>query len=93
MKALLINCTLKPSPAFSNTGALIDKAVKQLKEQGVETEVIRFVDYNVKPGNSSDEGKGDDWPKLLKKNKGMQYFDHWHANMGWTFSIHCATNC
>jgi multimeric flavodoxin WrbA len=67
MKALIINCTLKPSPAFSNTGSLIKKAEDQLKEAGVKTEVIRLVDYNVKPGNNSDEGKGDDWPKILKK--------------------------
>jgi multimeric flavodoxin WrbA len=69
MKALLINCTLKPSPEFSNTGALIDKAVKLLEKENIETEVIRIVDYNVKPGNSSDMGKGDEWPKVLEKIK------------------------
>lgn len=69
MKALLINCTLKPSPAFSNTGALIDKAVKLLELRDIKTEVIRIVDYDVKPGNSSDEGKGDEWPKVLSKIK------------------------
>ena len=74
MKALIINCTLKPSPKFSNTGALIDKAVKQLEEQGAKTEVIRLVDHNVKPGNSSDEGKGDDWPKLRRKLMAAQIF-------------------
>lgn len=67
MKALIINCTLKPSPKFSNTGALIAKAVAQLQEQGAETEVIRLVDYDIKPGNSSDEGDGDQWPEILKK--------------------------
>jgi multimeric flavodoxin WrbA len=74
MKALIINCTLKPSPAISNTQALIDKAVKQLEEQGAETEVIRLVDHNVKPGNSSDEGKGDDWPKILEKIRAADIF-------------------
>jgi multimeric flavodoxin WrbA len=67
MKALLINCTLKPSPAFSNTGALIKKAAKLLKTYKIETEEIRLVDYEVKPGNSSDEGNGDQWPEILKK--------------------------
>lgn len=67
MKALLINCTLKPSPAFSNTGALIQKAAKLLKTYKIETEEIRLVDYEVKPGNSSDEGNGDQWPEILKK--------------------------
>jgi multimeric flavodoxin WrbA len=74
MKALLLNCTLKPSPAMSNTGALIDKAVKLLKEQKVETEVIRLVDLDIKHGNSSDEGDGDEWPKILKKIKAADIF-------------------
>ena len=69
MKALLINCTLKRSPEFSNTGAMIEKAVKLLEEQDVETEVIRFTDYDVKTGNSSDEGDGDEWPEILEKIK------------------------
>jgi multimeric flavodoxin WrbA len=69
MKAFIINCTLKPSPEKSNTEALIDKAVEQLEEQGAKTEVIRLVDYEIKPGNSSDEGKGDQWPEILEKVK------------------------
>lgn len=74
MKALLINCTLKPSPGFSNTGAMIDKAVKLLEEEEVETEVIRLVDHDVKPGNESDMGKGDYWPKILGKIKACDIF-------------------
>lgn len=69
MKALLINCTLKPSPSFSNTDALLNKAVIQLKDKGAETEIIRLVDYNIKPGNSTDEGDGDEWPVVLDKIK------------------------
>lgn len=69
MKALIINCTLKPSPAFSNTEALAKKAADQLKNSGIATEIIRLVDHEVKPGNSSDEGKGDEWPKILAKIK------------------------
>jgi multimeric flavodoxin WrbA len=69
MKASIINCTLKRSPHFSNTGALIEKAVTQLEEQGATTEVIRIADYDIKSGNSSDEGDGDEWPKILEKIK------------------------
>ena len=69
MKALIINCTLKPSPAFSNTGALAQKAADQFEEKGINTEIIRLVDYEVKPGNSSNEGKGDDWPNILAEIK------------------------
>ncbi|MDB5007967.1 MAG: Multimeric flavodoxin WrbA [Mucilaginibacter sp.] len=67
MKALIINCTLKPSPEFSNTGALVKKAAQQLKDSGVQTEVIRLVDYNIKPGNSTNIGKDDQWPLILEK--------------------------
>lgn len=67
MKALIINCTLKPSPEFSNTDALINKAADQLIEKGAETEIIRIVDYNVKPGNVTDAGEGDEWQEVLEK--------------------------
>ncbi|HEY0244502.1 MAG TPA: flavodoxin family protein [Mucilaginibacter sp.] len=74
MKAFIINCTLKSSPKFSNTDALVNKAVTQLKDQGFDTEVIRFVDYDVKPGVSSDEGNGDQWPIILAKIKSCEIF-------------------
>ncbi|WP_204985969.1 flavodoxin family protein [Mucilaginibacter psychrotolerans] len=74
MKAFILNCTLKPSPKFSNTDALIKKAVAQLQEQGAETEVLRLVDYNVKFGNESDLGDGDQWPILLKKIQDCNIF-------------------
>ena len=69
MKALIINCTLKPSPAFSNTNALAKKAEDQLNENGITTELIRLVDYEVKPGNSTNMGDGDEWPVILDKIK------------------------
>lgn len=69
MKALIINCSLKRSPEFSNTGALIERAVKQLKEAEIDTEVIRIADFEIKSGNSSDEGTGDQWPQILGKIK------------------------
>lgn len=69
LKALILNCTLKRSPEISNTRALIDKAVKLLHEQDVETEVIRVVDHNILFGVSSDEGEGDEWHEILKKIK------------------------
>ena len=69
MKALFINCTLKRSPGFSNTGALAGRAAAQLREQGIETEIIRLNDYQVLTGNSLDEGNGDEWPQILEKIK------------------------
>ncbi len=69
LKALILNCTLKPSPNKSNTDALIQKAVELYEERGVETEVLRVVDYKVRFGISSDEGHGDQWPEILQKIK------------------------
>ncbi len=67
MKAIILNCTLKKSPVISNTDALIRKVVKEYKELGVISEVIRVVDHNIPFGVSSNEGDGDEWPKILKK--------------------------
>lgn len=64
-----MNCTLKKSPQISNTRALIDKAVDLFRELGVESEVVRVVDYKVAFGVSSDEGEGDEWPLILEKVK------------------------
>ncbi len=65
MRALILNCTLKPSPAPSNTDALLDDAVvPALVRAGVEVERIRVVDHDVKPGVTSDEGGGDEWPRI-----------------------------
>lgn len=69
MKAIFLNCTLKRSPETSNTEAFIQNAAKILNELGVETESIRVIDYGVKFGNTSNEGQGDEWPKILEKVK------------------------
>jgi multimeric flavodoxin WrbA len=67
VRALVLNCTLKPSPAESNTEALARVVIKALEGQGVTTELVRVADYDVRPGVSSDEGDGDQWPRLRAK--------------------------
>lgn len=69
LKALILNCTLKPSPAKSNTDALIGHVIEQYQKLDVEAETLRVVDYQVKFGVSSDEGEGDQWPEILSKIK------------------------
>ena len=64
MKALVLNCTLKPSPETSNTEALARVVMAELERGGVGTELIRLVDLNLKPGVKSDQGEGDDWPSV-----------------------------
>ena len=67
LTALAINCTLKASPAESSCGLLLSQAQRELEKLGVSCEQIRAVDFNIKPGVTSDEGEGDDWPMIREK--------------------------
>ena len=67
MKALILNCTLKPSPETSSTEALARVVMKELEAQGASAELIRLVDLNLNPGVKTDEGEGDDWPGVHAK--------------------------
>ncbi len=69
LSAVFLSCTLKPSPAVSNTEALARKVIEWFDELDVSSEIIRVVDYDVKPGVTSDEGDGDEWPFILDKIK------------------------
>lgn len=69
LKALFLNCTLKKSPKTSNTEAFIEQAEKIFKELGVNSEILRIVDHDVRFGNTSDEGEDDAWPDILDKVK------------------------
>lgn len=69
MKALVLNCTLKPSPQTSSTEALARVLMQELAKGGAETDLVRLVDLNIKPGVSGDEGEGDDWPSVDEKLK------------------------
>ncbi len=64
MKAVVLNCTLKRSPASSNTERLARVLIDVFEREGVETTLIRVVDEDVHPGVSSDEGDGDAWPAI-----------------------------
>ncbi|HEY0689734.1 MAG TPA: flavodoxin family protein [Kribbella sp.] len=67
MRAVVIGCTLKPTPSPSNTEALAKVVVDELRERGVEVEVIRAADLNIPPGVETDVGPGDDWPQVHRK--------------------------
>ena len=59
MRALIINCTLKPSPAPSNTEALAQVVATALEKESVAVDWVRAVDHDIKPGVESDLGPGD----------------------------------
>jgi multimeric flavodoxin WrbA len=69
LKAVMLNCTLKPSPQVSNTEALLCRVADLLRDLGAESELVRVVDYHIPFGIASDEGVGDEWPLLLEKIK------------------------
>ena len=72
MRALVLNCTLKPSPAPSNTEALARVVIEALEGHGVTTELVRVADHDVRSGVSSDEGQGDQWPQLRARVLGAE---------------------
>jgi multimeric flavodoxin WrbA len=67
LKATIINCTLKPSPEVSNTEALARVVIDALEGDGIECELIRAVDRDLKPGVESDMGAGDEWPPIRER--------------------------
>jgi multimeric flavodoxin WrbA len=64
VKAIVLNCTLKASPARSNTGALAGVVAEALRADGVEVDEVRIADHAVPPGVESDLGEGDEWPGI-----------------------------
>ncbi len=67
MKALILNCSLKPSPETSNTGALAQIVAEALEGHGVEVSAVRLADLQIPPGVESDMGPGDDWPAVRRQ--------------------------
>ena len=66
LNAVLLDCTLKRSPATSHTQALVDHVIEHLESLDVDCETVRVVDHRVAFGVSSDEGEGDEWPGILE---------------------------
>ena len=68
LQALYINCTLKPSPAVSNTQGLMNISIAVMEANGVSVDQIRAVDHEIAPGvypDMTEHGAAhDDWPSL-----------------------------
>jgi len=67
LTVLALNCTLKSSPEPSSTDKLLTELLTAFREYDADGTIVRVADLNIKPGVSSDEGPGDDWPELRKK--------------------------
>ena len=66
LRALYVNCTLKPSPSVSNTQGLMDISIGIMEANGVAVEQIRAVDHDFAAGvypDMTEHGAGrDEWP-------------------------------
>ncbi|MEO5982383.1 MAG: NAD(P)H-dependent oxidoreductase [Pedococcus sp.] len=67
LTALAITCSLKPSPADSSTDLLTQQLLDAMQEHGVDGELVRAVDHDLRPGVEDDMGDGDQWPALREK--------------------------
>ena len=71
LRALFLNCTLKPSREFSHTQALMETSQAIMTASGVSTEMLRPVDFHLPPGVYPDMREHgfdhDDWPGLSEK--------------------------
>ena len=72
LSVLFLNCTLNRTPVLSHTEGLIGVAQTIFEANGVATEVIRPVDYEIAAGlghNMADtpEWERDDWPEIQAK--------------------------
>ena len=67
LKAIALNCTLKPQ-GESSTDAMIAVLKDAFAKVDVTvTETIRIAALDIKPGVTSDEGGGDEWPAVREK--------------------------
>jgi multimeric flavodoxin WrbA len=71
LRALFINCTLKPSPQKSHTEGLVKISRAIMEKHGVGTDIIRSVDHDIAPGVYPDMKQhgfdSDEWPKIQKQ--------------------------
>ncbi|HEV7321790.1 MAG TPA: NAD(P)H-dependent oxidoreductase [Ensifer sp.] len=65
LKVLALNCSLK-ADGISSTDVLLSQILEEMGAK-VESETVRVAALNIKPGVTSDEGEGDEWPSLRKK--------------------------
>src|SRR5665811_1251843 len=68
LTAFGLNCSLKSSEEPSSTDKLLDEVLAALAVHGVSTSgTVRVADCVVRPGVSSDEGDGDEWPSIRQR--------------------------
>jgi multimeric flavodoxin WrbA len=69
LKFIALNCTLKKGRGGkkSSTDVLLGQIAKAFSTLGCKGETVRVVDLNILPGVKTNEGRGDQWPKLRQR--------------------------
>jgi multimeric flavodoxin WrbA len=75
LTAFALNCSLKSSTEASSTDKLLGEVLAALETHGVSTTgTVRVADCDIRPGVSSDEGDGDEWPSVRQQILGADIF-------------------
>jgi multimeric flavodoxin WrbA len=71
LRALFVNCTLKPSPQVSNTEGLMRISTEIMRRNGVTVDEVRAVDHDIAVGvypDMTEHGAAsDEWPALYER--------------------------
>ncbi|MFD3401481.1 flavodoxin family protein [Kribbella sp. NPDC058693] len=67
LRALVLGCSLRKSPAKSSSELIGRELLTALADHDVDGELVRVADHDVRFGVSADEGDGDEWPALRAK--------------------------
>ena len=71
LRALYVNCTLKPSPELSHTEGLMRVSMAIMERNGVDVDLVRAVDHDLAPGvwpDMREHGAASDaWPALYER--------------------------
>lgn len=54
---------------ISHTEGLMKDMIPHFDKLGVDSEIVRIVDYNISFGVTEYEGEGDEWPQIFEKVK------------------------
>jgi multimeric flavodoxin WrbA len=67
IRALALVCTLKPGTDDSSSDLMARQVLDALGKHDVESELLRMVDFDVRPGVEKNMGDGDQWPAVREK--------------------------
>ena len=71
LRAMFVNCTLKPSPEVSNTEGLVEASAAIMHKHGVEVEILRAIDHDIATGvylDMTEHGAAtDSWPGIHER--------------------------